>query len=438
MMNLLDSLQGGDGDEGKSSFHPSQYSDSKAVERDTAGEAALVCENLKNAGNEALKNKDYNKAIELYGKALALSPDNFPCLSNRSLAHLKAGKYTEAEDDATRLLSECPVSESTLRSKALFRRALARRGRAGPGDLMSALSDLDLLLVMEPGNKEAMKEKLQTDALLEKEKARDKVLSKSSAVPPSEQVKPTRRVEAAGVPSVSSGIAVPMSSDGEGIGIKERSTTKRIIKSTEVVNVEQSQAQSGHVSQKPEAVAVSDGSLVQEITRDPAVTSSGLGSSKKSKKVPLNSTSVATAAKAVLPATLAPGVPTEPPKTVYELERVWRSLRARPELLAQYMKCFKHNTISKVLKETTSPELLSSLLHTMRDQLLLADPAHVQYLLEGISKLSRFGMLLSLLPEADLKCLKSTFDTLVAIRLQENNGGEVLEKLRKLKLKYGF
>jgi tetratricopeptide (TPR) repeat protein len=44
----------------------------------------------------------------------------------------------------------------------------------------------------------------------------------------------------------------------------------------------------------------------------------------------------------------APEVPTTPPATVYEMERVWRGLRGRADLFASYLACFKKSTFRKV------------------------------------------------------------------------------------------
>jgi hypothetical protein len=68
-----------------------------------------------------------------------------------------------------------------------------------------------------------------------------------------------------------------------------------------------------------------------------------------------------------------PPVPSEPPKTVYELERVWRGLKNHPSLFAEYLCLFKRSTFKRVIKETISPDLISSVLSAVKDQLLVAN-----------------------------------------------------------------
>jgi len=46
-------------------------------------------EEFKNLGNAAFKNKEHQQAIELYGKAISLDPDNHVLYSNRYTSRKK-------------------------------------------------------------------------------------------------------------------------------------------------------------------------------------------------------------------------------------------------------------------------------------------------------------------------------------------------------------
>jgi len=63
---------------------------------------------LKDKGNAALANGDYEQAIEHYTQAIALDPNNHVLFSNRSAAYAKQGKYQNALEDAEKTVSIKP------------------------------------------------------------------------------------------------------------------------------------------------------------------------------------------------------------------------------------------------------------------------------------------------------------------------------------------
>ncbi|EKD13221.1 uncharacterized protein L3040_003024 [Drepanopeziza brunnea f. sp. 'multigermtubi'] len=78
-------------------------------------------ESLKSQGNAAMAKKDYHKAIELYGKALALIPGNPIFLSNRAAAYSASKDHESARADA-----EAAVAADPKYTKAWSRLGLAR------------------------------------------------------------------------------------------------------------------------------------------------------------------------------------------------------------------------------------------------------------------------------------------------------------------------
>ena len=74
--------------------------------------------------------------------------------------------FKSAEEDVPTVLSSDLSGDPGLRTKALYRRALARKNLAGPGQLEAALADLDLLVALEPGNREAAAEMARVETLL--------------------------------------------------------------------------------------------------------------------------------------------------------------------------------------------------------------------------------------------------------------------------------
>lgn len=76
---------------------------------------------LKSRGNAAMATKDYASAIDLYTKALALTPGNAVYLSNRAAAHSAARDHESARADA-----EAAVALDAKYTKAWSRLGLAR------------------------------------------------------------------------------------------------------------------------------------------------------------------------------------------------------------------------------------------------------------------------------------------------------------------------
>lgn len=86
-------------------------------------------------------------------------------------------------------------------------------------------------------------------------------------------------------------------------------------------------------------------------------------------------------------------------------ERVWRGLKGRPDLFAQYIGCFKKSTFKKVLKEALSPDLVSFMWRALREH---APSPQVQVkALSGFSSAPSFALTLSLLPAEDISCIRS-------------------------------
>lgn len=78
-------------------------------------------ESLKSQGNAAMQQKDYQTAINLYSKAIAISPLNPIYLSNRAAAYSASGMHAEAQEDA-----ESAVAADPHYTKAWSRLGLAR------------------------------------------------------------------------------------------------------------------------------------------------------------------------------------------------------------------------------------------------------------------------------------------------------------------------
>ncbi|KAF7822244.1 Translocon at the outer membrane of chloroplasts 64 [Senna tora] len=101
----------------------------------------------KEKGNQAFKDKQWQKAIGFYTEAIKLSGNNATYYSNRAAAYLELGSFIQAEADCTKAIS---LDKKNV--KAHFRRGTAREML---GYYKGAIDDFKYVLVLEPTNKRA-------------------------------------------------------------------------------------------------------------------------------------------------------------------------------------------------------------------------------------------------------------------------------------------
>lgn len=112
-----------------------------AVSKEQSAEIA------KEKGNQAFKDKQWQKAIGFYTEAIKLSGANATYYSNRALAYLELGSYLQAEADCNQAIN---LDKKNV--KAYLRRATAREML---GYYKEAIEDFRYALVLEPTNKRA-------------------------------------------------------------------------------------------------------------------------------------------------------------------------------------------------------------------------------------------------------------------------------------------
>uniref|UniRef100_A0A5B7B3V0 Amidase domain-containing protein n=1 Tax=Davidia involucrata TaxID=16924 RepID=A0A5B7B3V0_DAVIN len=111
------------------------------VSQETSAEIA------KEKGNQAFKDKQWQKAISLYTEAIKLSGNNATYYSNRAAAYLEMGSFIQAEADCTKAIN---LDKKNV--KAYLRRGTAREML---GYYKEAIEDFRYALVLEPTNKRA-------------------------------------------------------------------------------------------------------------------------------------------------------------------------------------------------------------------------------------------------------------------------------------------
>ena len=85
---------------------------------------------LKDEGNEAFKDKDFQKAVELFTKAIGETPADHTIYSNRSASYYRLGKFELALEDGEKCVDLKPDWSKGWQRKALALHALGRKNEA--------------------------------------------------------------------------------------------------------------------------------------------------------------------------------------------------------------------------------------------------------------------------------------------------------------------
>ncbi|KAF2706548.1 hypothetical protein K504DRAFT_336568, partial [Pleomassaria siparia CBS 279.74] len=117
-------------------------------------DSKVIAEGLKGKGNEAMKKKDYNTAVDFYTQALNHIPLNPIYLSNRAAAYSGQGKHEEAKNDA-----EMAVAADPKYSKAWSRLGLAKYVL---GDSKGAMEAYKAGMDAEGGGSDVMRKGYET------------------------------------------------------------------------------------------------------------------------------------------------------------------------------------------------------------------------------------------------------------------------------------
>ena len=108
-------------------------------------ERKRTAENEKNKGNEFMKSKEFNSAVECYTKSIGINPNEAATYSNRAMAYLKLKNYGSVIDDANKALELQPD----------YLKAFHRRGTAflATNKFEEAIKDFQYILEKDPDNK---------------------------------------------------------------------------------------------------------------------------------------------------------------------------------------------------------------------------------------------------------------------------------------------
>jgi len=290
------------------SSSPSSSSVSEQQRSSEASDAAKV------AGNLCLGRGDLVGAEAKYSEALALDPANSAALNNRALCRLKVRDWRGACLDAAAVLALEPHN-----AKALYRQAVSLEEL---GQTAQALNALTALLEMEPSNKDALGRRGRLEKKARAAKRRTSAKAEGAAhgtlqTPKRESLEPKAQ---------------------GGGGDAAAAAPKMVVAKAEPL-----------ISEAPPQPAA-----------PPATTAAAAAAAAPSPQPKVTKTVPSKLAASPQPKIrIKAAVPTDPPKSMYELERVWRSLKDQPNDRARYLCGFKQATYKKAFKPCQAPDLLS-------------------------------------------------------------------------------
>lgn len=109
----------------------------------------------------SITEKEYDKAIEMYTKAIDLEPENAVYYANRSLAHLRQESFGSALEDGILAVKSDPTY-----LKGYYRRAAAQMSL---GKFKKALSDFEFVAKRRPNDKGAALQYNECNKLVKKQ-----------------------------------------------------------------------------------------------------------------------------------------------------------------------------------------------------------------------------------------------------------------------------
>ncbi|XP_069760260.1 RNA polymerase II-associated protein 3 isoform X3 [Narcine bancroftii] len=343
-------------DENQSNIKIMDAREEKKVTEAQAKQQAIFEKDL---GNDYFKQGEYLEAVECYTRGMTADGTNALLPANRAMAFLKLEKFAEAEADCSQA-----ISLDNTYSKAYARRGTARLGL---GKMKEAKEDFEMVLRVEPGNKQALTE-----------------LGKINK-------KPLMR-----------------------IAIEEVGEKMSIIKSTQVCSSELPEKQTS-MFLAPEAPSPKI-LRIEECEGFPE-TSSQSGHSDVPDKQPDKGTTVALSNSTgmKIEASLLSHSVTIPlaPVNSFQLEADLRKLKNHPGMVHKYLKQIEPSFYPQLFQKSLEPDIMNHILRILHDLYIrFEEPSLILDVLKNLSKVNRFDMAVMFMSDAERKVVKGLFDHL--------------------------
>jgi tetratricopeptide (TPR) repeat protein len=337
-----------------------------------------AAEKAKEEGNAFFKKGEYARAVDKYTECILLRPVESVFFSNRAMAYLKLSKFIEAELDCT---SAIALDDKNI--KAFHRRATARRTL---GRLEEALRDFESALKLAPDNNEVRRE-LQACK------------------------------EALGVGSKPETSASPAASSASASTAASKDPEQPKRKKMQIAEVEEDAPTTQGAAAPVEKSTQEEGKSATD--------------SAKAADSPVAAASPTPMARKI---EVKRSLPTEPPKTASEFERVVKAFKDDPTALASYVRLIEPSVYPQLFQHSFDADKLLTLLHCIADHYLPTDYELSFRILSVLPSVNRFGMIAMLIPKAEKETLRKVFADLEAAVAAAGRAAEL--QVSPLKTKY--
>nr|XP_045009131.1 RNA polymerase II-associated protein 3 [Jaculus jaculus]XP_045009132.1 RNA polymerase II-associated protein 3 [Jaculus jaculus]XP_045009133.1 RNA polymerase II-associated protein 3 [Jaculus jaculus]XP_045009134.1 RNA polymerase II-associated protein 3 [Jaculus jaculus]XP_045009135.1 RNA polymerase II-associated protein 3 [Jaculus jaculus] len=378
----------------------------------------------KDLGNGFFKEGKYERAIECYTRGIAADGTNALLPANRAMAYLKIQKYEEAEQDCTQA-----ISLDGSYSKAFSRRGTARTFL---GKMNEAKQDFETVLLLEPGNKQAITElsKIKKD-LIEKghwddvfldSTQRHNVIKPIDNLPRLGSTKPLKKVFIEETGNLIQTLDVP---DGTAAATKNNGS--------DLVNVTMAVGTAGKKnSSQDDLLPASDTPRAKVLKIEEISDTSALQPQVNSKQDVCQSFSEKVSIKvehacAQFPTAVMPPIPANS----FQLESDFRQLKSSPDMLYQYLKQIEPSLYPKLFQKNLDPDVFNQIIKILHDFYIEKEqPSVIFEVLQRLSELRRFDMAVMFMSEPEKKIIHVLFSHLDKSGLKDNS-------VEELKKRYG-
>ncbi|KAH9245244.1 hypothetical protein BASA81_017294 [Batrachochytrium salamandrivorans] len=343
-------------------------------------ESALV---EKEKGNEYFKRKNYKRAVQCYTKSIDLNPADVVPIVNRAMANIKLFNWEDATKDCTMGLEIQPKNV-----KALWRRGISRREL---GQFQLALDDLKMAAVLEPGNSSIRQELQALEKAVDAQNTGKESLTSSKNTVTTIPSPRRRRLVIQEVGDAVQPVSTVQPND-------ERKNTFGSLSSHTI----------SPAAEKSSALDKTDSQTIPLENKPTShkVTSSNKGPSQLStkqeetSKVPetlASSTPLMHAATALhTPSTkfksLSISEPLKIPRSMFEYERDWKSLKNDLQCRYAYFKAISPANLPQIFKSSLETPYLCGILEVLKECYMQHETASL--LLEtmlSITRIERFA-----------------------------------------------